>query len=151
MKNLTTTVCMVMLTLIAFTSHAQQSRQAVKPSLFTSLPTVINFTEKQLDALFEKAEGQNIDLPMGGSTVSGLVTSNLVKYHNLQTIVIQLPGLKNTLLSLSKQKSADKKITYVGRIINPLYADGFELKPAAAGNYKLVKINTEKLLVDCDR
>lgn len=151
MKNLTTTVCMVLLTLFAVTSYAQQNRLAVKPSLFADLPQVIHFTAPQLNALFEKAEGQNIDLPLGSLIVSGLVTSNLVKYQNLQTIVIKLPGLKNTLLSLSKQKGVDKKITYVGRIINPLYNDGFELKPATAGNYKLVKISTDKLLVDCNR
>jgi len=151
MKSLTTTICMVLLTLIAVTGYSQR-RQAVKSSLFANLPASINFTESQLNDLFIATKGQQINLAtLNNVVLAGSVTSNTVKYSNLQTIIITLPAFKNTLFSLSKQTEQNKKNIFVGRILNPLYNDGFELKRDAAGNYQLIKINTEKIFVNCSQ
>ncbi|MEO5890718.1 MAG: hypothetical protein ABIQ31_10720 [Ferruginibacter sp.] len=150
MKRLTTTICMVLLALSAVTGYSQ-NRQSVKPSLFTAFPTTINCTEAQLSSLFTQ-KGTNVSLSLDNKlTLSGPVTSNLVKYHNLQTIVIKLPAFKNTLFSLSKQTDKNNNNTYVGRILNPLYADGFELKRQANGIYQLTKIDIDKILVYCNQ
>ena len=151
MKSLTTTICMVLLTLFAVTGYSQR-RQAVKPSLFTNLPATINFTESQLNDLFIAAKGQPVNLAtLNNFILTGSVASNTVKYSNLQTIIIALPAFKNTLFSLSKQTAQNNKNTFVGRILNPFYNDGFELKHDAAGNYQLIKINTEKIFVNCNQ
>lgn len=151
MKRLTTTMCMVLLTLFAVTSYSQNKR-AGKPFLFANFPTTINCTEAQLSSLFTVAKGQNISVSLDNDfTLSGPVTSNLVKYSNLQTIIIKLPAFKNTLFSLSKQTDQANNNTYAGRILNPLYADGFELKRNAEGNYQLIKIDLEKILVNCNQ
>ena len=148
MKHLTTTMCLVLLTLLAATSHAQ-NRKAVRPSLFKNFPDKIICTEAQLNSLFQYAQGANVSLSLTGNfTVSGPVSSNTVKYNNLQTVVIKLPAFNNTLFSLSKQTS-NNNTGFVGRIFNPAYADGFELKRGTNGTYHLAKIDLENILVDC--
>lgn len=141
---------MVLLTLFAVTGYTQ-NKQAPKPALFADFPTTIHCTQAQLSSFFTAAKGENISISFAGNfTLSGPVTSNLEKYSNLHTIVIQLPAFKNTLFSLSKQTDEAGKIMYVGRILNPLYADGFELKNNADGDYELVKTDLEKIVVSCN-
>ncbi len=150
-NNLTRILCLVLLTLSAATVNAQQNRSSTKPVLFSNLPAVINFTEAQLSSLFNSAKGQNISLPVASQvSLTGPVTSNLVKYANLQTLVIQLPAYNNTFFSISKQ-TENNTINYVGRIFNPAYADGYELKKTASGSYQLIKLNTENILTNCSQ
>lgn len=151
MKRLTTTTCMVLLTLCAVTAHSQDQRSA-RSSLFQNLPAIINCTEAQLISLFTSAKGQIVSVPLSDNfTLAGSVTAKLVQYSNLQTTIIKLAAFKNTLFSLSKQTDQENNSTYVGRILNPLYADGFELKRNAAGNYRFTKIDIEKILVNCNQ
>lgn len=151
MKHLLTTLCLVLLTLFAATSYSQ-NRQAGKPLLFADFPTTIHCTEAQLSSFFTASKGQKINVSLANNfSLSGPVTSNLVKYSNLQTIIIKLSDFKNSLFSLSKQTDQANQINYVGRIINPLYADGFELKRTPDGNYQLIKIDVEKILVNCNQ
>lgn len=151
MKHLTTTMCMVLLILTAVTGYAQNQRSG-KPVLFANFPSTINCTEAQLSSMFAASKGTGVNLTLAKNiTLSGTVTSSQFKYSNLQTIVIKLPAFKDAVFSLSKQIGKDNKITYVGKILNPLYADGFELKRGADGNYQLSKIDLEKILVNCSQ
>ncbi len=148
MKTFTTTLCLVLLTLMAVTSNAQSKRSG-PPLLFANLPATIDFTETQLAELFRLSEGKTFNFPVAENVVlNGAVASNLIKYSNLQTLVIKLPAYQNSLFSLSKQ-SEQNKISYVGRIFNPAFADGYELKSAGNGTYYLVKISTINTLTDC--
>ena len=56
--------------------------------------------------------------------------------------------MQNSLFSISKRINDDNTITYVGRIINEKYADGYELKKDNYGNYTFNKIKTEELIQD---
>jgi hypothetical protein len=151
MKTLTNTLCVVLLTLYTVTGYTQ-NKKALKPFLFTNFPTTIHCTEAQLSSLFAVARGQSTSVLLESNlSLSGAVTSNLVKYNNLRTIVIKLPAFNNTLFSLSKQTDQYNKDTYVGRILNPAYADGFELQRNADGNYQFNKIDIEKILVSCNQ
>lgn len=151
MKNLTTTVCMVLLTLFAVTISAQ-IKQPAKASLFATLPNIISVNEGKLNMFFATAKGENIKIALADNlTLSGAVTSNLAKFSNLQTVVVKLDAFKNSLLSLSKQTDEANNITYVGRIINPLYADGYELKRNTEGQYELIKIDLTKIFVTCNQ
>jgi hypothetical protein len=142
---------MVLLSLSAVTSYSQANRSA-KAALFTSFPNSINCSESQLASMFAASKGQQISLSLGNNlSLSGAITSKLTKYSNLQTIVVKLPAFKDALFSLSKQIDQNNHINYVGRIMNPQYADGFELKRTADGNYQFVKIDLEKILVDCSQ
>ena len=51
-------------------------------------------------------------------------------------------------LSISKRIDDDNTITYVGRIINEKYADGYELIKDKSGNYSFNKIKTADLIQD---
>ena len=151
MKRLTSTMCMVLLTLYAATSYSQTKRSSKTP-LFENFPTTINCSELQLRSMFAVAKGQSINLSLGDNlSLSGAVISNQVKYTNLQTIVIKLPAFKDALFSLSKQTDAQHNINYVGRIMNPKYTDGFELTRNADGSYQLIKIDLEKIFVECNQ
>ncbi|MEO7531816.1 MAG: hypothetical protein ABIS69_10405 [Sediminibacterium sp.] len=151
MKHLTTTMCMVLLTLFAATSYSQK-RSANKPFLFTNFPTSISCSEAQLNSLFMASKGQSVNVTLANNfALSGPVTNNQVKYSNLQTIIIKLPAFNNTLFSLSKQTDQNNNKTFVGRILNPLYADGFELQRNPDGNYSLIKIDLEKIVVTCNQ
>ena len=151
MKNLTAAVWILLLTLSAVTGFSQ-NRKSVTPSLFDGYPAIINCTEAQLSSLFIATKGQNINLALPGNfMIAGPVASNLVKYSNLQTVNIKLASFDNTLFSLSRQTDKNKFKTYAGRILNPLYADGFELKRNAEGNYQLIKIDVQKIVVNCNQ
>lgn len=151
MKRLTTTMCVVLLTLYAVTSYSQTKRINKVP-LFEKFPTTINCTEPQLKSMFTVAKGQSVDLSLGDDlSLSGPVISNQIKYSNLQTIVIKLPAFKDALFSLSKQTDAQNNVNYVGRIMNPQYTDGFELTRNADGNYQLIKIDLDKIFVECNQ
>jgi hypothetical protein len=62
-------------------------------------------------------------------------------------VIVKSPTLNNTLLAISKRINDDKTITYVGRIINDKYADGYELKKEN-GSYAMHKIKTDALVED---
>jgi hypothetical protein len=142
---------MVLLSLNAVTSYSQTNRSG-KAALFTNFPTSIACSESQLSSMFTASKGENINLSLGNNlSLSGAVTSKMVKYSNLQTIVVKLPAFKDALFSLSKQTDEHNNINYVGHIMNPLYTDGFELKRTADGNYELIKIDLEKILVNCNQ
>lgn len=137
----------VLLTFIAMTGFSQNSS---KPKQFHNFPAAINCSEQELAKVFTTGSGQPINLSFSDNfTFSGSVTSNIVKYANLQTAVIVSPAYSNTIFSVSKITLNDGSITYLGRIINKKYFDGFELKKNASGNYQLVKVETDQVIQDC--
>ena len=141
-------MCLVLLTLYAVPTHAQKPT-ASRSSLFPNIPENTTCTESQLNRIFNYVQGQNVSLSFGNDfALSGPVTSNLVKYSNLQTIVIKMPAFSNTLFSLSKQTD-NNRISFVGRIFNPAYGEALELKRNGNGDYQLIKIDAKNILVDC--
>ena len=52
------------------------------------------------------------------------------------------------MFAVSKRINDDNSVTYVGRIVNDKYSDGYELKVDSAGNYFLNKINMNEILQD---
>ena len=121
-----------------------------KPKQFSNFPEIINCSEEELSKVFAASPGQDISLTFSNNfTFSGNVTSNLVKYAHLQTAVIVSPDFFNTIFSVSKITLNDGSITYLGRIINKNYIDGFELKRNASGKYQLIKMETDRVIQDC--
>ena len=49
---------------------------------------------------------------------------------------------------MKKRINPDKSISYIGRIINQKYADGFELRENTDGTYAMNKIKTDALIED---
>lgn len=119
-----------------------------RPQLFRTvsdrLPTAIT----ELDKAFTAPEGTSVKFKFYNLAFSGTVTSSIKRYDNLYSVIIKSSSLDNTLLSISKRINEDKTITYVARILNENYADGYELIKANDGSYAFNKIKTEALIQD---
>lgn len=148
MKSYATCALSLMLSMISMSGFSQNN--AAKPKQFNNFPGVINCSESELSKIFNTASGQAVSISFSENfTFSGSVTSNIVKYANLQTAVIVSPGYSNTIFSVSKITNKDNSISFIGRIINKNYFDGFELKQNVAGDYQLVKMETDRVIPDC--
>lgn len=149
MKHFAAFAMMLLCTFIAATGYSQTSS---KPKQFSNFPDVINCTETALSSIFNATPGQNISLSFSGNfSFSGTVVNNVVKYYNLQSAVIKSPAYHNSIFSISRITNKDNTVSYVGRIVNKNYFDGYELKRDAAGNYRLVKTETDRVIPDCSQ
>ena len=148
MKRYATYALSVLLSFIMTTGFSQNNNP--KPKQFSNFPETIDCSEQELSQVFNAAPGQNISLAFSNNfTFAGSVTSNLVKYANLQSAVIVSPDYNNTIFSVSKITNGDGSVSYIGRIINKNYFDGFELKKNTSGIYQLKKIETDRVIQDC--
>lgn len=104
--------------------------------------------ESELDKAFSVPEGGKLKINFADFAFNGIVTSSVKRYDNLYTVIVKSPGLNNTLFAISKRINDDNTITYVGRIINQNYADGYVLKRQDNGSYAMTKIKTDDLVED---
>jgi len=149
MNRLAPYACALLCTLFA-TSGFSQGPGATKPKQFDNYPQIINCSAAELNRAFATTAGQSINLSFSDNfSFAGNVTDNAFKYSNLQSVVLKSAAFNNSIFSLSKRTEADNSITYVGRIINTNYFDGYELKKNASGNYQLIKIETDKVIQEC--
>lgn len=131
----------------AFTTNAQV-RTSSKPYLFAKVSEKSPAATSELDKAFTTAEGEIFQMKLNNFIFEGIITSSIKKYDNLHSVIIKSTSLKNTVFALSKRINDDKSITYVGRIINDRYADGFELVKETDGRYIMKKIKTDFILQD---
>ena len=135
--------------LISFNNANSQIVTERRPALFAAFAKTINFPKTELEKIFTTAEGRTIKLSLGDNVgFTGIITSSIQRYSNLQSVIIKLNNLDNTVFCISKRTNDDNSITYIGRIINTKYSDAFELKSDASGNYFINKKNTADLIED---
>ena len=135
--------------LISFNSIKAQIVTERRPQLFAAFAKTINFPKTELEKIFTTPEGRTIKLSLGENVgFTGIITSSIQRYHNLQSVVVRLNNLDGTVFGISKRTNDDNSITYIGRIINTKYADAFELKTDATGNYFINKTKTADLIED---
>lgn len=150
MKPLSKQLLAIMLCLITSTGFAQTAKQATLAPIFANLPTIINCSVSEFEAIFKAKPGSFAKISINNNTsFGGKIVYNEVKYDNLQTVAIQSPHFNDAVFSLSKQINADKSITYVGRIIKIGSPDGYELNRGEKGNYTLNKIVTTDIVPVC--
>ncbi|HSV10035.1 MAG TPA: hypothetical protein VLI68_04655 [Hanamia sp.] len=140
---------MLALCLILITSYAANAQVLTsnRQNYFNKYSEKLPTATSELDKAFTTPEGGKVKLNFGDFTFNGIVTSSIKRYDNLYSVIIKAPGLNNTLLALSKRINDDKTVSYVGRIINENYADGFELRKENTG-YAMNKIRTDALIED---
>jgi len=140
---------MLALCLILITSHALQAQVVIpnRQNYFNKYSEKLPAATSELDKAFTTREGDKVKLDFGDFTFNGIVTSSIKRYDNLYSVIVKAPGLNNTLLALSKRINDDNTVSYVGRIINEKYADGFELRKENSG-YAMNKIRTDALIED---
>ncbi|MGN6249990.1 MAG: hypothetical protein ACTHNG_16675 [Ginsengibacter sp.] len=147
MKIMYKMVAVSLIMMFTFKSQAQiltSNRQ----NYFDKYSAKLSTPESELSKAFTVPQGGKIKLDFGNFTFNGIVTSSIKRYNNLYTVIIKSPAMNNTLLAISKRINDDKTITYVGRIINDKYADGYELKRENNGSYAMQKIKTDALVED---
>jgi hypothetical protein len=151
MKRLAPNAMLLLGILLSVTLNAQ-TNSSEKPALFSNFSNTINCPQAELSKAFTAMANQNIILSFSDNFLfSGTVVSNVVKYANLQTILIKSPVYGDAVFSLSKITRKDNSVAYTGRIINPKYADGYELKKDGFNNYQLIKIEMGNILKDCSQ
>lgn len=147
MKRMKKVLLLLLVATITYQAQSQttaSSRQNQFSKLSERLPT----STSELEKAFLVPEGSKLQLKFSNLTFSGIILSSLKRYDNLYTVIIKSSSLDNTLFSISKRIATDNSITYVGRIINEKYADGYELKKEDDGSYSLNKIKTEEYIQD---
>ncbi len=152
MKHIATYALLLLLCTLTIKGFSQGQGNA-KPKLFANSPDKFDCQETDLTAVFAAPQGQNITVNFSNNFLfSGTVISNQVRYNNnLQTVLVRSSALDNTLLSISKRVDADRSTSYIGRIINQKYFDGYELGKDASGRYQFSKIETDRVIQPCSQ
>lgn len=138
-------LCIVIMS--SYATRAQvltSNRQNYFNKYSEKLPTAIT----ELDKAFSTPEGAKVKINFADFSFNGIVTSSIKRYDNLYSVIVKAPDLDNTLLSVSKRINDDKSVSYIGRIINNKYADGFELIKGSDGTYAMNKVRTDALIED---
>lgn len=147
MKFMNKMMALCIITMSSYTAQSQvhtSHRQNYFNKYAEKLPTTVN----ELDKAFTTPEGSKIKINFSGFQFNGIVTSSIKRYDNLYSVVIKSPSLNNTLLAISKRINDDKTVTFVGRIINEQYADGYELRKENNSDYAINKIRTDAIIED---
>jgi len=147
MKILYKILALGLVIMTSYTSQGQiltSNRQAYFNKYAEKLPTA----ESELEKAFATPEGGKVKINFADFSFNGIVTSSVKRYDNLYSVIVKAPGLNNTLFSVSKIINPDKTVSYVGRIINEKYADGYVLRKENAGRYSMNKIRTDALIED---
>jgi hypothetical protein len=152
MKHIATYALLLLLCTLT-TKGFSQGQGTAKPKLFANSPDKFDCQDADLTTAFAATQGQNVNLNFSNNFIfSGTVISNVVKYNNnLQTVLIRSTTLDNTLLSISRRVDADRSTSYIGRIINQKYFDGYELQKDASGKYQFSKIETDRVIQPCSQ
>ena len=148
MKTISKVFMLCIILTVSYNTNAQVTASS-RPLLFSNFSAKIPTAAAELNKAFLSAEGSLIQLNFTNNfSITGTVFSSVQRYNNLSSVIIKVPSLQNSLVSISKRTNDDNTITYVGRIINEKYADGYELKKDNYGNYTFNKIKTEELIQD---
>ncbi|MEI9957011.1 MAG: hypothetical protein WDM90_12080 [Ferruginibacter sp.] len=128
MKKLNYYAIALLLIITSIGAQAQNT-PVTKPAVFNNFPTKINCSATELSRAFATTLNQNINLSFSDNfSFKGEVVSNIQRYDNLQTAVIKSSDFSDMVFMVSKITNKDKTITYVGRMMNKKYSDGYELK-----------------------
>jgi hypothetical protein len=147
MKTFTKACMLFLLLVITYSSGAQ--RTDLRPKLFNGVENKVSYPKAELEKIFTKTKGSKYQISLPGNfKFTGTVVSSVQRYDNLKSFLIKSDLLKGAMFAISRRINEDNTISYVGRIINEKYSDGYELKVDATGNYSLNKIDMNELIQD---
>lgn len=148
MKTMFKLIALCLLMCITYFAKAQVNNSS-RPDLFNSYSAIIPASVSELDKAFALGKATSIQLNFSDKLFfAGTVLSSVKRYNNLFSVIIKSTLLQNSILSISKRINDDNTITYVGRIINEKYADGYVLEQDKSGSYSFNKIRTADLIQD---
>ena len=132
MKNLSTAVLSVCITLCSLCASAQKDvpinePDYNKPRLFADLPDRINFNPANLTNLFQLQVGQTANIPLTGNfTLTGTVVST-ANNDNATSVVIKATNRPGARLTFTRVITDQKIVKYIGRIISLQHGDVYEI------------------------
>ncbi len=132
MKNLSTVVLSVCITLCSFCASAQKDvpinePDYNKPRLFADLPDRINFNPGSLTNLFQLQVGETANIPLTSNfSLAGIVVST-ANNDNVSSVVIKSTNRIGARLTFTRVVSADKTVKYIRRIISLQHGDVYEI------------------------
>jgi len=140
--------CVISLLLILTFSLKAQVHTSPRSALFGRYANKLPTKPSELDKAFYSPVGTEIKFNFSNLDFTGIITSIVNRSKNLSSVIIKSASLNNSVFSISKKINVDKTVTYIGRIINEKYADGYEIIKDSTGNYTFNKIKTESILQD---
>jgi hypothetical protein len=145
MKSLTKTVMLFGL-LFTFAGARAQTTQA--PHLFDAFSNTISCNTAELERIFTLAEGSTVQLALSNNFIfKGNILNSIQRYPNLKSVLLKSTNFASAVFSISRRINEDNSVTFVGRILNDQYADGYELVKQG-NNYSLIKVKHDDLLQD---
>ncbi len=149
MKTLTTAVLVLLLAASTAAVFAQKKDIAHK-SIFTEFPGEIEISSATLKNTLVAKPGQTVSIPFNDRFVfRGKVVSNEMKYADLQSMLVRSEQYANTLFQLSRISDPATGVKYVGRIISPDALEVYEIRNDMADNYRLQRVDLDRVLQDC--
>lgn len=147
MKTLRSVSLLLCMGLLANTAQSQSSE---KINLFKSLPEKSPISTEILASAIDLKEGLEMDIRLFGEiSFKGRVISNIKKYHNLQSVLIESTSGDKTIFQISRQLNDDKTVNYVGKMLNRSSADGLQIMKDEKGGYYFSKFETSNIIQDC--
>lgn len=147
MKTLRSATLLLLMGLSAARAFSQADS---KMNFFKSLPEKTPVNTGTLSDALNLKEGEETTFSLSGTLAfKGRVISNVKKYDNLQSVLMESVSSDKTVFQISRQLNKDKTVTYVGRMMNPASGDGLKLTADDAGNYFFTKFETSTILQDC--
>ena len=132
MKNLSTAVLGVCITLCSLSASAQKrvpinEPDFNKPKLFADLPDRINFNPANLTNLFSLQVGETANVQLlGNFTLTGTVVST-ANNDNVISVVIKSTNRLGARLTFTRVINEDKTVKYIGRILSLQHGDTYEI------------------------
>lgn len=146
MKRISTYGILLLLISGSLSTTAQST---FRPKLFDAYLNIISCPTTELEKIFNTQEGSSLQLSFSNNTIfTGIISSAIQRFPNLKSVIVKLNNLQGTIFGISKRVNGDQSVSFIGRIINEQFADGFELKTDPSGNYVLNKINIEDVIQD---
>jgi hypothetical protein len=109
---------------------------AMKPLLFTDLPSTFNISQLTIEKIFAGPATGNIKLAIdNGRTIEGVIVEKLQRSAAVTTVNIKLPQYQQALLTISRITGTDKRLAYTGRVVHINYGDVLILKQEAEKLY----------------
>jgi hypothetical protein len=147
MKTLRSAALLVLMGLSATKAFSQSES---KINFFKSLPEKTPVAATNLSHVLNLKQGEETTFLLSGNLAfKGRVISNIKKYENLQSVLLESVSSDKTVFQISRQLNKDKTITYVGRMMNRSSGDGLMLTSDEGGNYYFTKFETSNILQDC--
>ena len=143
--------CLLVVAGLLFSATAF-TQKAPKTPLFRAYPADVSLESNMLERTLTSSTGDNVSLELAeGFTFKGKVISNTQVYSNMQTVVVRSAELDNSIMQVTKISNPNGPSTYSCRIVNQKASDGYAMKPAQQGNLHLKKVETDRLLPDCNQ